>query len=127
MSEWRERDRAGRHERHAVVLRVAVVEPAVAPRLVSRVVHPSGAERGVALFRARRHFQKRSEAGIVLVVILLENDLAVRKLRLEVEAVRRPAGIERADQRGPSRAIGMNGPDSPENVAAIPLRFERAI
>src|SRR3954451_20421199 len=113
---------AGRHERHAVPARVAVVLAAIPPGLVPPVVHPGRAERrgtdkaagpkhatvrgpaaepgpgpgtacepGPADAGAaeagdrvagadRRHLDEGPEPAVVLVVILLEHDLLVRKL-----------------------------------------------
>ena len=142
-AERRERHAAGRHERHPVVPRGAVVVPAVAPRLVRRVVHVRRAECGVVVARlaadgvrqqvGRKEvagafdLDERPEPAVVLVVILLDHDLAVAQLRLEVEAVGRAAGVERADERVPAGAVRVDRPNAPQNVAAGTLRFERAV
>src|SRR6185369_8040953 len=43
-----------------------------------------------------------------------------------MKTVRRATMIERAHQRTPARAVGIDAPESPQNVAAQSLRFERA-
>src|SRR5262249_39298250 len=70
---------------------------------------------------------KRAETAVILVVVLFKHNIAVAELRLEVEAVGSAAGIERTDKRIPVRAVGIDGPDAPENVAASALRFECAV
>src|SRR5436190_795544 len=64
---------------------------------------------------------------IIEVIVVLDHDALIRQLRLEVGRVGRAvADLERAHERSPARAVGVNGPDAPQMMAAEALRFERA-
>src|SRR5262249_34822564 len=67
------------------------------------------------------------EALGVLVVVQLDDEVAVGQLGLEVEAVIGAAGaVQGADDRPPVAAVGMDAPDAPGDAAVYALRFERA-
>src|SRR5262249_3514386 len=91
------------------------------------IAHESRTEGWIAIRWAGRQLYVGAEAGIVLVVILFDNEAAVTELRLEVEAVWGSAWIESANEWVPVSAVGMDRPNSPQDVAAPALRFERAI
>src|SRR5690606_3970215 len=112
---------------HAIPLALAVREAPHAPRRILRCVHVGGTEGGIAAGRRRRDLEIGAESAVVLVVIHLDDDRLVRELGLEVETVRRAARVERAHEGRPSRPVGMDGPDPPEDVASNALRLERAI
>lgn len=84
MRERRHGDRAGRHERHAIPLRLRVIEPSVTPWLIAWIVHVSGPEGGRLLRQGIRQLEVGSEAAVVLVVILLDDDRPVRELGLRL-------------------------------------------
>ena len=97
---------------------------AEAPRLVAG--HVTGTEGGLAGGRRGRELDVSAEAGVVLVVVFLDDERMVRELGLKMETIGRAAGIKRTDQRRPAGAVGIDGPDTPEDVAADALGFERA-
>src|SRR5262249_56023562 len=68
----------------------------------------------------------RAESAVVLVVVFLDDDRSVRQLGLKVKPVGCAARVERTYQRGPVGAVRVNRPDAPEDVAANPLRLQRA-
>ncbi len=122
----RERHRTRGHKRHAIVLPLGVVMPTKPPGRIAVAVHKAWAECGHALRRVLREFDISPESAVVLVVIFLDDDRAIGQLRFKVEPVGGSAGIVRADQRVPARAVGLDRPNSPRNAAADALRLERA-
>src|SRR5687767_8040585 len=121
----RQRHRTERHKWHLVPVRLRVVMTPVAPGLIAR--HVCGPE---LRFRIRSSvhgkLDERSKARIVLVVILLDDQRAVRELRLKMKSVWCAAVIECTHQRRPARAVRIDRPQSPKDVAPQSLRFERA-
>ena len=75
------------HERRAIQLGLRIVEAAEAPRHVSRIAHVAGAKRGSTGRRAGGQPDVRPKAAVVLVVVALDDDRAVRQLGLEVVGV----------------------------------------
>jgi hypothetical protein len=67
-----------------------------------------------------------AEAGVVLIVVFLHHQRAVRELRLEMESIRRTTRIKCAHQRRPACSVGANRPDTPQDISTNPLRLQRA-
>ena len=86
-----------------------------------------GAEARHAGRRPRRQLDIGAEALRILVVVQLDDERAVGKLALEVEAIIGAAGaVQGTDDRLPTAAVGPNRPDAPGDAAVNALRFQRA-
>src|SRR5262249_32787552 len=90
---------------------------------IDTLAHRGRREPRRAVRRSWRQLDVGAEAAIVLVVIVLHDDAAIRELGLEVEAI---AAMKGADDRLPVGAVWVNAPDAPVDAAVQTLRFERA-
>src|SRR5262245_4561639 len=75
VGELRQHFDSRRRERHAELMPAAV-----ALGRVARVLEVAGAKTGDAFGRTQRHLEESAEAGVVEVVILLDDDALVGKL-----------------------------------------------
>ena len=94
--------------------RLAVIEAPAAQRRITRVGHVARSERRAAVRPEHRQFDEPAEAAARLVVVLLGHDRTVGQLRLEVKRVRAFSRQERAQDRPPVGAVGMDAPQAPQ-------------
>src|SRR5262249_189079 len=111
----------------ANVDRPAVGMPAMPQRRVGHAFLVSWTKAGCTLRRADRELVISAETEIVEVVVRLDDDALVGKLRLKMQRVSRAADVlGSTEERAPVGAIGMDGPDTPQVMAAQALRLQRA-
>src|SRR5262249_41063212 len=101
------------HEGHVVPPGITVVVTSEPQRSVARVAHVGGCEGRVPGGGRQRHLDIGPEATGIQVVVFLSDERAVGQLRLEMEGVRRAAGVECTDDRLPARSIRVDAPNTP--------------